>query len=341
MPLLSGLALQISEDLEVRFPEQRKTQRNKLAVLVATLLEVASGEVMELAHSLPLKSTNSMTRFQWIKRFLGNDLVKVDEVMGCYSRDILQKIHDRGDQIDLILDQSTLQTFVRHELVMVALRVGKRAIPICWRVYEASGSLGWQQQQEVLELAKSLVPEGARVRLMGDRFYGHSEMINWCSKAGWDYFLRLKASLLISYDQDAWREDMKSLSACYEDNEHILSDVYLTQHKVRTNIQMIKNDDASEPWIIAMSCEPSKKAALEYAKRWGIEAMFSDLKTRGFNINDSQLRKTDRIDRLIMVMAIALYWSVSTGLWQAVEECKKKSKSITEAWFQSSIKGAD
>ena len=47
--------------------------------------------------------------------------------------------------------------------------------------------------------------------------------------------------------------------------------------------------------------------------------MFSDLKTRGFNLEDSQIARTDRLDRLVLVLALALHWAVSTGMWDAVE----------------------
>jgi len=47
--------------------------------------------------------------------------------------------------------------------------------------------------------------------------------------------------------------------------------------------------------------------------------MFSDFKTRGFNLEASQIERTDRLDRLVLVLALALYWAVSTGLWDAIE----------------------
>ena len=46
--------------------------------------------------------------------------------------------------------------------------------------------------------------------------------------------------------------------------------------------------------------------------------MFSDFKSRGFGVADTQIRYADRLDRLLLVMALALYWAVSTGLWDAV-----------------------
>src|SRR5690349_3002198 len=56
----------------------------------------------------------------------------------------------------------------------------------------------------------------------------------------------------------------------------------------------------------------------DYGLRWGIEAMFSDFKTRVFNLEDSQITRTDRLDRLVLVLSLALYWAVSTGMWDAV-----------------------
>jgi hypothetical protein len=44
--------------------------------------------------------------------------------------------------------------------------------------------------------------------------------------------------------------------------------------------------------------------------------MFSDFKTRGFHLEASQIERTDR---LVLVLALALYWAVSTGMWDATE----------------------
>ena len=47
--------------------------------------------------------------------------------------------------------------------------------------------------------------------------------------------------------------------------------------------------------------------------------MFSDYKTRGFNLEDSQIERTDRLDRLVLVLSLALYWAVSSGMGDAME----------------------
>ena len=62
-----------------------------------------------------------------------------------------------------------------------------------------------------------------------------------------------------------------------------------------------------------MSVKPRYLKTLEYGGRWGIEAMFSDFKSRGFGVEDTQIQHSDRLARLLLVMALALYIAVSTG----------------------------
>lgn len=69
-----------------------------------------------------------------------------------------------------------------------------------------------------------------------------------------------------------------------------------------------------------MDSQPLPYKVLDYGLRWGIECMFSDFKSRGFSITKTQLRHGDRIERLILVLTIALYWAVSTGM----QPCEKK-----------------
>ena len=96
MAILTSLSSDIRDDLLSRLLHQRKTQRDKLAILVSTMLRVRSGSVMELGHGLPIETTDSLSRFQWIKHFLGNDLVDVDKVMGSFSREILTRVCASG-----------------------------------------------------------------------------------------------------------------------------------------------------------------------------------------------------------------------------------------------------
>src|SRR5215203_6567369 len=92
---------------------------------------------------------------------------------------------------------------------------------------------------------------------------------------------------------------------CAKDRVYYLENVDLTGRRARTHIGIIHDPGHAEPWIIAMSEKPGYLRTLEYSARWGIEPMFSDFKSRGFGIEDTQLRYADRL-------ILALYVAVST-----------------------------
>lgn len=307
------LAGSISADLRERLPEQRKTQREKLSLLVATMLDVRSANLMDLAASLPRPAEQLVMRYQWIKRFLANGLVDSDTVMAPFGREMLERLSARGETLVLIIDQT--QATLLHQVVMVAVRVGGRALPLTWRVRQTQGPIGFDEQREALAAVVAILPEGAKPVLMGDRFYGSPDLIAWCRAQGWDWRLRLKHNLLVFQDGGE-----TTLADCFARGDHMLSDVELTTKRVRTNVAMVHEPGHPEPWIIALSQAPTIHRAFDYGLRWGIEAMFSDFKSRGFGIGDSHIRIPRRLDHLILVMAIALYWAVSTGMWDAINK---------------------
>jgi len=303
----------VSAVLHERLPWQRKTQRENLALLVATMLSERSANLMSLAAALPRPSDRIDMRYQWIVRVLANPRIECDAVMLPFASDVLARAQAEagpGERVDLILDQRRASE--RHQVLMLALRWGERALPLAWRVEETEGAIGFGVQKGLLDAVAAWLPEGICVRLLGDRFYGTPALIAYCQSLGWDYRLRLKGNLRLWIDG----ADTGSVEQLARDTPY-LTGVELTVRRVRTNIGFIQDPGHAEPWIVAMSETPGYLATLDYARRWGIEPMFSDFKTRGFGLEDSQIRYPDRLARLMLVMALALYLAVSTGQWDA------------------------
>ena len=71
----------IKAGLKQRLPGQRKTRRDNLALLVATMLHVRSANLVERASGLPRESDRRDMGYQWISRFLENDRVCCDAVI--------------------------------------------------------------------------------------------------------------------------------------------------------------------------------------------------------------------------------------------------------------------
>jgi hypothetical protein len=307
------LAAGIEAELAKRLPRQRTTQRGKLALLVATMLSARSANLMDLAAALPRPAERTDMRYQWIARLLANPLVDCDAVMRPFAAEALRHAGAAGGTVVLILDQS--QISARHQMLVLSVRVGARALPLAWRVRATQGSIGFAEQRELLTRVAAWLPAGGKVVLLGDRFYGTPDLIALCRTLSWDWRLRLKHDLLVF---EAGGET--TLAECLARGEYMLSGIELTGKRVVTNVAMVHEPGHPEPWIVALSAAPTVHRAFDYGLRWGIEAMFSDFKSRGFGLEASQIRHPDRLARLLLVMALALHWAVSTGMWEAARQ---------------------
>ena len=134
---IETIAATIGADLQRRLPGQNKKQREGLALLTATMLDVRSANLMDVAASLPRDAERLDMRYQWISRLLGNELIDTDEVMAPFASELLQRVCADGRQIILIIDQTRAND--TQQAIVVAARVGGRSLPIAWRVKETQG----------------------------------------------------------------------------------------------------------------------------------------------------------------------------------------------------------
>ena len=315
----SDLYSKVEADFRDRLAGFHKSRREGLSLLASVVLNTRSVNLMENAAALPREIGSVDHRYQYISRLLGNSHIDTDEVMRAYVGEIFRRQCEAAETIVLALDQSKLND--GHEVLMLSVRMRDRALPVAWRARQTKGPIGWRVQHDLLETVQPWLPEGARVLLSGDRFYGTARLVEWCQEAGWDYRLRLKGNLTLQHQGgEMVTREVKELMP----EGIVKAELYGTG--IITNIGVLHEDGHKEPWIIAMNVAPSEYKILDYGMRWSIEAMFSDFKTRGFGITQSQIKRPDRLARLILVLAIAMYWAVSTGATEEHDVAQRGEK---------------
>jgi hypothetical protein len=278
------------------------------SLLVSSMIVCKTANTMELANVLPKPKIKAEARRQIVWRYLKNEKVDRFAIMAPFARYILSLVSKGNKEIFLSMDQTEISSY--YAILMIGVRCGQRALPVAWCAESGEANLGFDRQKEVLEQVAKLIPEGVKVILSADRFYPSVELIEWLKAKGWSYRLRLKKNSLISHggvrqQAGTWS---KGKEECY------LNEATLFGNAVPTNIGIIHEKGHSEPWIIAMDEVATKESTLSYRGRWCIEPMFSDFKSRGFGLESSQLSQADRAERLVLIMAMSMYWCVFAGL---------------------------
>ncbi len=91
-----------------------------------------------------------------------------------------------------------------------------------------------------------------------------------------------------------------------------------------------------DEWLIVVSNVPPRAALAAYRKRWAIECLFGDAKTRGLNLEDTRLTDPRKLHLLMGMVALALAWAGRTAATLLGPNAPKRKAHgyLAKSWFR-------
>ncbi|WP_017804242.1 IS4 family transposase, partial [Nodularia spumigena] len=178
-----------------------------------------------------------------------------------------------------------------------------------WCLLNKDGCSNLQEQQKVLRPVIRLLKHYQLV-VIGDREFHGIELASWLHRQGLKYVFRQKKDTTFRKK----RQDFQPLHTIplSPGDRRFYPDVNLTQNKGfgRCNLAVYwkrkyRGKQEKEPWYLSTNLTDVSTTVKIYGQRFGIEAMFKDCKTGGYNLEGSQA-SPDRLVRLILLIAIAM-----------------------------------
>jgi hypothetical protein len=220
-----------------------------------------------------------------------------------------------GQRLSIAIDRSQWGCI---NLFTLALIGQKRAIPLYWCLLPKLGNSNLSEQtlalQQVLPLLKKY-----KVIVLGDREFCSVDLGNWPGTMGVSFCLRLKKNHCLETENLIWQrlDELKIIpgTSLYFQGVRVRKTRPVAGFDIackwKRNSQGIKLKDA---WFILTDLGSLPVAIAAYKKRMGIEEMFRDYKTGGYNIEGTGL-KGERLIKIILLMAIAY----SSAIFQGTE----------------------
>jgi hypothetical protein len=292
----------------------RLSQAKTLAHLVAAATGVQRISLGNLGRQMLGQAKHQIKRC-W--RFCDNDRIETADAMRGIVKKTLKK---RKRPLLIALDWVDIGRF---QTLMAAVVLQGRAVPLCWascnrHVYDGLKSRNGFEEALLLVLA-SMIPPGQKVILLADRGFGRTELARFCQRYHFDYVIRIKPNVHVrcaSYsgkllDYPVYKGICKLL-------KHV---DYRQHHSVRQHIviRWVRNLPAKrdECWFLMSSLEagPARLSHL-YGQRMTIEQLFRDHKSKrnGWSLRDMKLQTAARLDRLLLILAIAYLLRCGIGL---------------------------
>jgi hypothetical protein len=167
----------------------------------------------------------------------------------------------------------------------------------------------------LLDSIRPILPEKCQISLLGDGEFKSVELMRYALANDWDFNLGQSKSTWMKYPSGRW-EQLKELKVS-EGNPCYHQGVFLTKEHEFGPVNVMAYWDRDKKRVrYAATSRRACRATLSWGKRrsW-IEATFKDYKSGGFQLESSRLNKPDRMNRLLLVMAITYLWCYHVGRW--------------------------
>jgi Transposase DDE domain len=212
----------------------------------------------------------------------------------------------------VLVDETKLSDHVA--VMMVGVAYHRCAIPLIWRAYQTTDYPEEGQVallQGLLTQLQQVLPPGHHAVLLADRGLGTSP--EWQARlmeCGWDYLLRVQGSTRVRLpgeQSSVPARRLVSYGQCWTGRAQVFKKAGWQWKWV----YLMWEYGYKEPWCL-FSNQPDLNAEL-YAARFHHEASFRDLKSDGFQWQQSRVWMPDHTERLLLVLACASLWTLTQG----------------------------
>ena len=303
---------------------------NTLAGMVTGIVLGKSCHLPKLAHKAP-DATLAESRHKRFSRWVQNDAITAEIYYLPFVQALLLGLAQLRP-LTLVMDGSEVaQGRLRVALVRaegplwVSVLYGHRALPIAWVVVKGKkGHFPAETHVRLLRQVADLLPAETRATFLGDGEFDSVDLQQAVAARGWEYVCRTAKNIQVQVEgswcalediavqpghKKMWRH-VRFTAAAYGPVQVIgwwgpryAEPLYL----VTRPLAVADRDEA---------CRRYQKRAhtpAPPAEQVRVETLFSDQKSRGFQLDRSHLDDPERVNRLLMAACLAYLWIIYLG----------------------------
>ena len=280
--------------------------KSRLETLSVLLIGMINGRTVNLSHIAsqfpgPARHASNYRRLQRFFQFIRLDGDKVALLIV----QMLQLYRCRY----LALDRTNWKFGKRDVNILVLAIVTRRfRVPLMWSLPDHGGNSPACERIALMRRYLRLFGAHTIKMLLADREFIGTEWVEFLIENNIPFALRLKENQLL-VSEDGASCSFQTLLRKLRRGTWIgwLAGMEKTpENLLRVSAKRIKG---GELLIVATNTPCSRSAMNAYKKRWWIECLFADAKTRGFNIEDTHMTNPDKIATLLAIVALAATWA--------------------------------
>ena len=320
------------ESLRSNFNKINPVIANNVLRAVDAMVRCSSSNTSNINRELSkIYGTSFKTNDVWLYRLLEHKNFQInDSFWRCYIKTIFQILHQQreigvnNEKIAINIDfTSDKNDFL---ILCASINLGDNAIPLYFsmRSYPKHKNQYDHKKMEIafIKSLKHILSNKYNYVLVADRGFANDRFIRYCTDNGFDIMIRVEPNMAIEVINEDNKDNKENKENKINNAKGVMAEVlkqdglyncYIKSWK--KNFTIIRNSKEDKTWYLLtnMDTNDSKTNPATYAKRFKIEKLFQNLKSSGFDIEKSKIKKYDRFKRILILSCFAHSITVLLG----------------------------
>ena len=277
--------------------------------MIIALIRTRNVNLTELAIAFP-SPVKVNSRYRRIQRFINEYTINFDTVAWF----IMGLFNFLNNDYYLVLDRTNWKLGEKNlNILVLAVAYRGIAIPIYWMMLNKRGNSNHRERIALLNRFIKHFGQKHILALLADREFIGTKWFKYLNKKEIPFVLRIKKNAKTTNSRKEQIQVQHLFRFLKAGEQLIIKDARIIT-KVSIYLTGLRLSDGE--LLIVASNKQDNQAIKHYKERWQIETLFSCLKSRGFNLENTHITKLLRIKRFLVIPVIAFCWAHRVGEWQ-------------------------
>jgi len=253
------------------------------------------------------------SRRRSIQRFLKLPHLKAERIWFPIIKYILRTQFKKKQKLMITMDRTQWRD---RNIFVISLIWEKRGIPLYWQILSKEGCSNLAEQQRLIRPILGLVKD-YEIVILGDREFGSVKLAKWLREKKLKFVLRIQKGRYVQKEGEEYKK--LSQGELEPGMRFYWRGVKVTKQKGFGEFDIAgywkrkyRGKGEGEGWYLLTNIGTVAEAVESYKHRSGIEAMFKDCKTGGYNLEKTHASE-ERLEKTILLIAIAYSCGILQG----------------------------
>lgn len=237
----------------------------------------------------------------------------------------------------LVLDRTQWRIGGREVNFLVLAAVTRRfRVPLMWTMIRGRGNSSTRQRIALMRRYLRLFDVSTIRFLLADREFVGRDWMDYLCENNIPFAIRLRDDLRVTTDEG---HQLRLAAQLHRRGRGRVLQGWLGvgHDRARHRLSFAATPLGGGDWLVVATNRAPAPALAAYRKRWAIECLFGDTKTRGLNIEDTRLTDPDKLALLMGLVALAIAWAARAArnalgtLWPK----RKVHGYLEKSWFRT------